>query len=528
MPAAVQSRFQGPKSGDSTTWPRRTLAPAAAKVCAGSFALVGIALVFGLALQYTKIAPSAISLIFLTAVLASSIRYGLWPGLLACLVSILAYNFFFFEPLYTLTIADPRNVIALFVFALVAVVASNLAARVRTQALLAQQRAAVTENLYLFSRKLAEVFTLDDLLWAICFQMAQMLNVRVVLLLPEQNGLAVRGGYPPEDDLPLGDWIAARSAWKDGAPAGRGTSRCADASYLFVALKTGRGSIGVVGLDSERAEPVLAGEREQLFQSLADQASVAIERFNLAQEIERARIASETERLRTALLSSISHDLKTPLASILGSATSLKYRETLDETAQAELVRTIEEEAERLNRFIANLLDMTRLESGNVRPNLDTVDLGDVVGSALRRAGKILERHRVEIGLEHELPLLRLDPVLFEQVIFNLLDNAAKYAPPGSTIAVKISKHGENIRLEIVDEGPGIPPENLERIFDPFYRVQTVDRTRAGTGLGLAICRGFILAMNGSIAASNRQDRQGAIFTITLPVSASRPGSTDR
>jgi two-component system sensor histidine kinase KdpD len=264
---------------------------------------------------------------------------------------------------------------------------------------------------------------------------------------------------------------------------------------------------------------LLLPDQRRLFDALADQAALAIERTNLAGEIERQRLAAETERLRSALLTSISHDLRTPLASILGSATTLRsYGRTMDAAAQDELMRTIQEEAERLNRFISNLLDMTRLESGAIEPRAEMVDLADVVGSALRRAGPVLAKHHVEVALAPDLPMLKLDPVLFEQVLFNLLDNAGKYAPADTRILVQACRQGEFVQLEIADEGAGIPPADIERIFDKFYRVHAADRKGAGTGLGLAICRGFVEAMGGTIAAGNRTGARGAVLTIVLPV----------
>jgi two-component system sensor histidine kinase KdpD len=187
------------------------------------------------------------------------------------------------------------------------------------------------------------------------------------------------------------------------------------------------------------------------------------------------------------------------------------------------LLRTIQEEAERLNRFIANLLDMTRLESGAIEPNSDFVDLGDIVGSAIQRASSVLAKHEVHVEIPANLPMLKLDPVLFEQVVFNLLDNAGKYAPAGSRIELHASREGNIVRIVIADEGDGIPPNDLERVFDKFYRVQAGDRKRAGTGLGLAICRGFVEAMGGTIGASNRTDRRGALLTITMPVPVEQP-----
>jgi two-component system, OmpR family, sensor histidine kinase KdpD len=392
---------------------------------------------------------------------------------------------------------------------------------VRAQAVSARQRAKTTEDLYLFSRKLAGVVTLDELLWATAHQIALMLKVRVVLLLPEGDSIAVRAGYPPEDLLDEADLAAAKWCWQNNRPAGRDADTLPGARRLFLPIRTGRGAVGVVGIDSDEPGPLLTPDQRRLLDALSDQTALAIERINLAEDLDRAKITAETDRLRSALLTSLSHDLRTPLASILGSATSLdSYGQQLDEPTRKELTGTIREEAERLNRFIANLLDMTRLESGAIAPRLGPVDLAELVGSALERTGKILSAHHVKLDIPADLPMLELDPVLFEQVLFNILDNAAKYAPAGSLIRVEARDDVGGVHLSVIDEGPGIAPADLERIFDKFYRVHAQDRQRAGTGLGLAICRGFIEAMGGSIVAENRRDRSGAIFTLTLRVSA--------
>jgi len=465
---------------------------------------------------------SNVALVLLVAVLASAVTYGLIPSLFACLVCALAYNFFFLPPLYTFTIADPENVITLVVFMTVAAAASNLTARVRMQAIVARQRAATTEDLYLFSRKLAGIATLDDLLWATAYQVAHMLRLHVVLLMPASNGsgseeLTVRAGYPPEDTLDEGDLAAAKWAFEQGQEAGRGADTLPGARRLFLPIRTGRGVVAIIGLDSEQEGQLLTPDGRRLLDSLSDQTALAIERLHLAEEMDRSRVAAETERLRSALLTSISHDLRTPLASILGSASSLKaYRGSLATSQQDELIGTIQEEAERLNHFIANLLDMTRLESGALAPNLGLNDLDDVVGSVLRRAPT--QNHKLILELEPGLPMLRLDPVLFEQILFNLLDNAAKYAPPGSTITLKAHREGGMVRVQVMDEGPGLPEEDRERVFDKFYRVRVADKKRAGTGLGLAIARGFMEAMGGTITAANRGGQSGAIFTLTLPI----------
>jgi two-component system sensor histidine kinase KdpD len=241
---------------------------------------------------------------------------------------------------------------------------------------------------------------------------------------------------------------------------------------------------------------------------------------HLVEDIDRVRRMAETDRLRSALLTSISHDLKTPLAAVLGAAGALRdLAKSFDENAKADLLGTIIEESERLNRFIANLLDMTKLESGAVMPNLAPHDLGEIIGSALQRAGKILVKHNVDVQLSADLPMVSVDAVLFEQILFNLLDNAAKYAPPHTTISIQGWRDQDAVKLQIADEGDGIPPADLERIFDKFYRARKGDQVRAGTGLGLAISRGFAEALQGTIVAANRTDRPGAVFTISLPIS---------
>ena len=387
---------------------------------------------------------------------------------------------------------------------------SNLAAQVRLQAVTAQRRARTTEELYAFSRKLAGATELDDVLWATAYQMASQLGVQVVLLLPDADGaIAVRAGYPPEDTLEPADIAAARWTYENNRPAGRGADTLPGARRLFMPLRTAGGAIGVVGLDTERPGPLLTPEQRRLFDALSDQAAVAIERVNLVDDVETALRAAEADRLRQALLTSISHDLRTPLAAIVGSAGTLRdFAADLTEASRAELAGTILDESERLNRFIANLLDMTRLESGAVAPNHAPHDLGEIVGSALQRAGQVLAGHRTEVDLAPDLPMVEVDPVLMEQVLFNLLDNAAKYAPEGTDHPHPWhATAAGGVVLEIADEGEGIPPDQIERIFDKFHRAQKGDRVRAGTGLGLAICRGFVEAMGGTIVAGNRTDR---------------------
>jgi len=462
-----------------------------------------------------------VDLVFLTAIVGVAVRYGLLPSLAATVAASLCYNYFFLPPIYTFTITDPNNVAAFVLFAIVAVIASHFAARGRTRTVAAHERVRTVELLYAFSRKLAGVGTLDDVLWATAYQTALMLKVRVVLLLPEDGSIVVKAGYPPEDILDDADVAAAKWAWLNDRAAGRGSDTLPGAKRLFLPMRTGRGAIGVVGIDSDKPGPLLTPDQRRLLDALMDQSAVAIERVRLVEDLDRSKRAAETDRLRSALLTSISHDLKTPLAAILGSAGALRdLSSALSDGEKADLLATVIEESERLNRFIANLLDMTKLEAGAVVPNTAPHDVGEIVGSALRRAGKILARHQVELQLAAGLPMLELDAVLFEQVLFNILDNAAKYSSPGTTIRVQSWREDASVCLRIMDEGEGIPAADVENIFDKFYRAQKGDQVRAGTGLGLAISRGFVEAMHGTISAANRTDRPGAVFTIRLPIPA--------
>ena len=460
-----------------------------------------------------------VDLIFLTAIVGVAVRYGLWPSLVATVLASLSYNFFFLPPIYTFTITDPTNIAAFLVFMLLSILVSNLAARGQSQVATTRERVRSVESLYAFSRKLASAGTLDDVLWATAHQIASMLKVRVVLLLPEDGTIAVKAGYPPEDTIEEADLAAAKWTWENNRIAGRDSDTLPGAKWLFLPMRTGRGAVGVLGITKDGPGPLLRPEHKRLLDALTDQGALAIERVHLVEDIDRVRRTAETERLRSALLTSISHDLKTPLAAVLGAAGALRdLSKSLDQDAKSDLLATIIDESERLNRFIANLLDMTKLESGAITPNAALHDVGEIVGSALERTSKILGKHRIEVEINSDLPMVMVDAVLFEQVLFNLLDNASKYAPADTTIVVRSWRDRETVCLQVMDEGEGIPPGDLARIFDKFYRARKGDQVRAGTGLGLAISRGFIEAMHGQITAANRPDRSGAVFTITLPI----------
>ncbi len=482
-------------------------------------AAVGLALGFATVLK-PLIGIESADLVFLVGVIGVAYKYGLWPSMAAAVLSMACYQIFFLDPGGKFSLADAKNLTALIFFFFTAFVVSNLTAKVRAQANTARGRAATTEALYAFSKKLAGIASLDDLLWVVAYQIAHSLKVDVVIVLPDASGiLRVKTGFPPEDDLDQAELGAAKWSFENNRPAGRGSDTLPGAKRLFLPLRTAAGAVGVVGLaPGQRPEMLLTPDERRLLDALMDQAAVALERVRLAGQINEARLAAESERLRAALLTSLSHDLKTPLASILGAVTSLRqYRELLDDPARGGLVSTIQEEAERLSRFVANLLDMTKIESGAIQLDMAHTDIDEIVGSALQRVAGLIANHEVEVDLDAGLPMLNLDAMLFEQVLVNLLDNAAKFAPPGSKIAVRARRTPGAIAIEVLDEGCGIPEDRLERVFEKFHRVKQGDRQRPGTGLGLAICRGFVNALGGKIVAANRADRSGAVFTITFP-----------
>ncbi len=464
-----------------------------------------------------------ISLLYVVPVLVAAARHGLVPSLWVSALSVLAYNFCFLPPLYQFTIHDPANVVALLLFMLVATVASALAARTRSQTAAARREARTTAELYAFSRKIAGVVDLYDLLWIVVTHLARLLDADIVVLMPDkQDGkgrLDMRAAFPPDDTLNDAELAAARWSWDADRPTGRGADTLPGGRWLFVPIRTSRAPVAVVGVLARKEGHALSARERHLLDAVGSQAAVAIERVLLAEDIDQARLGEEREKLRSAMLTSVSHDLRTPLASIIGALSSLRsYHDRYDETTRQELTDTALSEAQRLDRFVGNLLDMTRLDAGAIAPRREPVEVGDLVSTVLRRARPLLAGRVVETTIAPELPALSLDFVLAEQALFNLLDNAAKYSPEGGRIDIVARRVADGVEIVVRDEGPGIPPEALPRLFDKFYRAHDGDRRRAGTGLGLAIARGFTEAMGGTIAAHNRSDRSGAEFVVRYPV----------
>jgi two-component system sensor histidine kinase KdpD len=477
---------------------------------------VAVAVLAGVATSHFLKLPN-LSMIFLAAVLLCAVTSGTTSAVLAAGLSFLAYNFFFIEPLYTLTVASPHELLALFIFLLVAVMTGGLAGRVREQSVAAAIRVKLVETLFDLSRKLSTSVKMDDLLWIIATQAAAAVKGETIVLLNEKSQLTIKAGMPPEDHLGTADWAAARWAFNHGEVAGWNSQTLPNSHFQYHPLKTPHGIVGLVGIRPK--EQVIAADMQRMLEALFDQFSIAIERVNLASEVADARASAEVEKLRSALLSSISHDLRTPLSSIVGSVTTLRSLDTkMPKAARDDLLENIEEEANRLSRFVGNLLDMTKIEGGTIQASNEKVDVADVVAAAVRRARQSWPHRTISTTIGPDIPNAIGDAALLEQLVFNLLDNANKYSGPDTTTKVAVSGSGTKIELTVDDEGQGIPAADLERVFEKFYRVKAGDGRAPGTGLGLAICRGIVKTMGGSIKAESPiLNGRGTRISVTFP-----------
>lgn len=483
---------------------------------------VAAATVAGLALDQVTHLPN-ISLLFLLAVLGAASAAGFIAAMMAAILSALAYNFFFIAPVETFTIASPHEVFALAVFIVAALLAGSLASRIREQAQAARQRAADMQALYDFSRKLAGTAKPEEVLWASVTQLQGSVRRNVVMLLPKSEDLEVVAAWPPDTELGVSELTAARWANSRSEPSGSGTGTLPNCRFQFLPLMSPHGVVGVCGF--EPGEDGLDSNAERKLAAILDQAATAIDRARLSSESTEQAARLEGERYREALLSSISHDLRTPLATITGSVTSLReLGDRMPPESRDDLLQSIEEESARLTRFVANLLDMTRITAGTLQAKRDWVDVADVIRSAVDRARKYFPSQSFETGIAKDLPVFRADSVLLGQVLFNLLDNAAKYGG-GDPVNVYARRDANEIVVSVTDHGKGIPAEDLDRIFEKFYRRSKSDGRSPGTGLGLSIARGFIEAMGGRIhAESPAVKKRGTRIVMRFPVNEQSEG----
>jgi two-component system sensor histidine kinase KdpD len=484
---------------------------------AAALASVAGAVIVGDALTAVLTLPN-LSMIFLTAVLFNAVRFGTRAAVIASVASFAAYNFFFIEPIYTFTVAQPQELFALFIFLAVAVFAGSLTGRIRDQRETVVRNAEVTQSLYDYSRKLSGASSPDDVLWAAAAHLHSTFGGRIVLLVAEGDELQIRAAWPPDAQLDPAALGAARWAQQKKEAAGWGTGTLPRVAYQFRPLVAARGPIAVCGFEPLSAGEPIRAEDERALTAILDLTAIALDRSLLAREAVNAATMQENEKVRDALLDSLSHDLRTPLSSIAGAATSLRaFGDKMSPSERLELLSSIEEETGRLARFVANLLDMSRIEAGGLKVNRDLVSIADVVQGAVERSRKAFPTQPVRVSLAPNLPFVRGDDKLLEQVLFNLLDNAHKYASDsGATIHAR--QEGTDVVISVTDEGPGVKPGELERIFEKFYRGGRADGRKAGTGLGLSISRRLVEAMGGAIVAqSPAVRRRGTRIVVRLP-----------
>jgi two-component system sensor histidine kinase KdpD len=482
---------------------------------------VALATVVSLALR-GHVQSTDIAMIFLLAVVVASSRLPQRPSLVACFLSIAAFDFCFVPPYYTFAVSDVRYVLTFIVMFIISLVMSHLTTRIREQAVAAREREERTGALYAMTRELAAERKIAEMVQTGARHLRNMFGGDVWLFTLGDDGqlrLDPALGASPVDEK---EFSIALWVFDHGQLAGAGTATLPATEWLYVPLVASGRPLGVVGIRSHDPRRLQEPVRRQLLETFAGQVAASLERVRLAGASQKARLETEAERLRTALLSSLSHDLRTPLAGIEGAASSLLQ----DGAAQApdtrrELAQTIVEESRRMTRLVANLLDMVRLESGALQVQREWQPLEEVVGVALIRLDERLAGRTVTTTLPPDLPLLPIDGLLIEQVLINLIENALKYTPPGTPIDISAELGQREVIVQVADRGPGLPGGEEGRIFDKFYRAR--DQGHAGgAGLGLTICRGIVTAHGGRIWAENRPGG-GTSFRFSLPLGGPPP-----
>ncbi|HEX7973639.1 MAG TPA: sensor histidine kinase KdpD, partial [Anaerolineales bacterium] len=470
------------------------------------------------------ISPTNLVMVYLLAVVLAAGYLGRGPSILVSILGVLAFDYFFVPPRLTFDVSETEYLLTFGGLLGVGLVISQLTARVRDQAEAAENREANTATLYSLSRDLAVAGGLETVLRAITTHVSQTFGREVVIFIPDPEAEDILKPYSEIPGIAKDEKEFAVAVWsyQHGQSAGRGTATLSASQARYLPLKTAQGIVGVLGVKPKYPESQLPPEQRRLLEAFANQAALAIERVQLAEQARKSQLHQATEKLQTALLNSISHDLRTPLVSITGALSSLQDDAIAeDQETRHNLLDTAREEADRLNRLVGNLLNMTRIEAGAMRISFELSDVQDVIGTALEQVNNRLDDRQVFVNIPVDLPLIPMDFVLINQVLVNLLDNAIKYSPAQSPIEVRAKSVGVFVEIEVMDHGIGIPPEDLKRIFDKFYRVQRPDNV-IGTGLGLSICKGIVEAHGGFIGAENRPGG-GTTITIALPVKRIEP-----
>jgi two-component system sensor histidine kinase KdpD len=505
--ARSQAYLGTAQPSDKARWPGYAWAAAATAACT----LLGMAM--SPAFELVNIA-----MVYLLAVVLLAARYGRGPAVATSVLGVAAFDFFFVPPQLTFAVSDVQYLLTFAIMLSVGLVISGLTASVRLQARVAGHRERRTALLYAMSRELAATRGLDNMARVAVRHVSEVFDSQVAILLPDGTG---RVRHPSGEsisgslhgaDLGIAQWVQDH-----GLPAGLGTDTLPGSESLYLPLKGSRAVLGVLGVLPANARRVLLPEQYHLLETFAGQIALALERAQLAERAQRASIDAEAEGLRNALLASISHDLRTPLAVIAGASSSLAERgEQLSPPERAALARSIYEQARQMGELVAKVLDMTRLEAGGIALARDWHSLAEIAGAVLRRLAERLAAHPVHVELPADLPLVRVDATLIEQVLANLLENAAKYTPAGTPILIRAATVGGEFLVSVEDAGPGLPPGDAEHLFAKFER-GAVEGAIAGVGLGLAICRAIVRLHGGRIWAERRQ-HGGAAFRFTLPL----------
>jgi two-component system sensor histidine kinase KdpD len=460
--------------------------------------------------------PVNLVMLYLASVVISAIFLGRGPSLFAAIAGVLAFDFFLVPPYLTLAVSDTQYLVTFAMLFIVSLVISSLTAQGREQAEAAIRRESQTSALYNLGRDLTSATDLKHITDIIISHISQAFDRDVAIFLPENKQMltfASSPNYEPdENELAVAAW-----SFEHDEPAGRGTDTLPAVPLRCQPLKTANNIIGVLGIRPKDSSNFLTPEQRQTMAAFANQAALAIERARLAKQAQRSELLQATEKLQTALLNSISHDLRTPLVAITGALSSLdEDNGTLDDASRRALIENARSESDRLNRLVGNLLNMTRIESGAIILNHEPGDIQDVIGTTLEQLGGRVAEHEIKVNVPDDFPLVPMDFTLIVQVVVNLLDNAVKYSPKGSLIEVSALLVDDNVRLQIADRGVGVPPEDLPRIFDKFYRVQRPESV-SGTGLGLSISKGIVEAHHGNIYARARAGG-GTVVIVELPL----------
>ena len=457
-----------------------------------------------------------IAMLSLLTVVLVAVRLGRGPAALASLVGVAIFDFAFVPPRFSFAVGDFQYVITFGVMLAVGLITGHLTAGLRFQAKVASHREARARALYEFSRELSGVLQTEEIFEITRRAIEHAFRARATLLLPDDDGRLQAPANAGQLDLGIAQW-----AFDHAQAAGTGTDTLPGSDIFYLPLIAPMRTRGVLALlplsTSGHRRALLVPEQRQQLDTFAALAAIALERVHYIDVAQDALVQMESERLRNSLLAALSHDLRTPLTSLVGLAESLTLSKPLLSDAQLEMARALQSETVRMSALVANLLDMARIESGHVRLNLQWQALEEVVGSALRASGAQLARHQLRTVLAPDLPLVRYDAVLIERVLCNLLENAAKYTPEHSTITIAAGVHGQWLQVTVQDDGPGLPPGREEAIFEKFTRGER-ESNLPGVGLGLTICRAIVEAHGGTIAAQAPAPAHGAAIVFTLPL----------